>query len=863
MRNGLLIFLRCVALAVLIFLTGCATGTVKIGDAYSLSDADEDGYTLDNDCDDYNSSVHPDASELCDDALDNDCDGATDEDCESTIEDLDGDGVTSAEGDCDDEDASVYPGADERCDLLDNDCDGDIDEDFDQDGDGYLDASACEDGDDCDDLEAAINPGAVESCNDLDDDCDLAIDEDAVDAPVWYDDLDGDGYGDDATAEAACDQPANTSSVAGDCDDLDALVNPSMTEDCDTAWDDDCDPGNDTSGETWYEDGDGDGYGDPAAPTVTQCDQPVGYEANADDCDDDSATVHPGADEYCDGVDEDCDGTIDDNASDATEWFADVDGDGYGDSSSSQFACSAPANHVADNTDCNDADGSIYPSATEVCDGVDQSCEGTIDEGFDLDGDGFLDAAACATGTDCNDGDGSIYPGGTETCDGVDEDCDGTIDDNASDATEWFADVDGDSYGDAASSQFACSAPANHVADNTDCDDGNASISPADAEVCDDVDQDCDGTADNGLPTATYYQDADSDGYGGSTSIVDCAAPAGYVATGGDCDDAASSVNPGASESCNDADDDCDGTADDGLATTTSYPDLDGDTYGDDAGAVVDCAVPASYVLVGGDCDDNDNFAYPGGTETCDGVDEDCDGTIDNGLSSSTYYEDADGDTYGNAAASQLACSAPAGYVVDDTDCDDGDAGINPGAAEQYGDAEDEDCDDVPEIWYISGTTFCIAETVLSGCYADGDAYMVGESPFGPWSSLQIDNRIVNGDCNSDGVVDASDTCDGTMWCYDPATEYFGTARNYEFTIVSEYDDGDATCSTAVTTNSSSTWMIASETGEGIDDYCGTYGSLDPETLCHDSGLMPGSYGTYSIRFYYDGASTMYGIGSP
>ena len=89
---------------------------------------------------------------------------------------------------------------------------------------------------------------------------------------------------------------------------------------------------------TWYEDGDGDGYGDPSS-TTEACDQPDGYVANDDDCDDDDGAINPDADEVCDNEDNDCDGTVDeDDAVDATTWYEDGDGDGYGDPQVSQTA---------------------------------------------------------------------------------------------------------------------------------------------------------------------------------------------------------------------------------------------------------------------------------------------------------------------------------------------------------------------------------------------------------------------------------------------------------------------------------------------------------------------------------------------
>jgi hypothetical protein len=157
--------------------------------------------------------------------------------------------------------------------------------------------------------------------------------------------------------------------------------------------DDDCDGDTDEDdaldADTWYEDGDSDGYGD-ASSTTTACSQPSGYLVDATDCDDNDDDINPGADEYCNGEDDDCDGTTDeDDALDADTWYIDSDGDGYGDSATSTASCDQPSGYEDDSDDCDDADGDINPGATEVCDGDDNDCDGTTDNGFtDTDGDG-------------------------------------------------------------------------------------------------------------------------------------------------------------------------------------------------------------------------------------------------------------------------------------------------------------------------------------------------------------------------------------------------------------------------------------------------------------------------------------------
>ena len=197
---------------------------------------------------------------------------------------------------------------------------------IDADGDGYT-ADV-----DCVDDDERVHPGAEETCDGRDEDCDDDVDEDAVDVATWWLDLDGDGFGSGKISEEACTPSSGYVAEAGDCDDVDADVNPDADEvcdgddeDCDGLVDDDDDSLDLGTASTWYADADGDGYGDPDDSVVT-CEQPTAYTDVAGDCDDSDDTTYEGSEEICnDGVDNDCDDSSDGCALEATYDLADAD----------------------------------------------------------------------------------------------------------------------------------------------------------------------------------------------------------------------------------------------------------------------------------------------------------------------------------------------------------------------------------------------------------------------------------------------------------------------------------------------------------------------------------------------------------
>ncbi len=672
-------------------------------------------------------------------------------------EDADGDGVSIAAGDCWDAidgppgstlgGADIFPGAiDEPYDGIDADCAKN--DDYDIDNDGWVTDEAFVG------LSTLGVPGSGSGhvgsgdCYDIPDEMPApANDLDAVEASAaypgapdsWYDGIDQNCAGDNDFDKDLDGDSAQAFSDGTDCDDENPARSGLLLEVCDAEGiDEDCDelvnsedPSVDPASVfAYYADADGDGFGD-AATSEQGCDLPPDHVENADDCDDSRADVNPDADEVCDAanVDENCNGTADDE--DATVVFGptnvawvDADSDGYGDALAQVSTCDLYAGVIDNADDCDDANADIRPGATEICDG-----------GIDND---------CANGAD---------------------DADPTVD--LSTGTEFYIDLDSDTYGNAATATRACVLPTGYSANADDCDDASAAVNPAATEVCNDIDDNCNGAlddADAGVAYASsdvWYADADTDTYGNaSVTTQACDQPSGYVRDNTDCNDAASGVNPGASEVCDasDTDEDCDGLADD-LDTSTLlssktryYQDSDSDTYGDSASSQLKCEQPTGYVTNSTDCDDTRATVNPGATEVCDAadLDEDCDLLADDNdpsVSSATkltWYRDADSDTYGTPLTTIQRCNLPSGYVSNDTDCNDGNATINPAATEVCDASDvDENCNG-----YADDLDTSLSLATRSTWYYDGDGDGVGSSTTTLACDVPTDYTSSTGDCD-------------------------------------------------------------------------------------------------------------------
>jgi len=368
----------------------------------------------------------------------------------------------------------------------------------------------------------------------------------------------------------------------------------------------------------------------------------------------------------------------------------------------------------------------------ELCDGVDNNCDGETDEEdalgctnyyLDVDNDayGLTSDVRClcqpdtqthhtaTTDGDCDDTKQTVNPGMVEQCSTTDDDdCDGdTNDPGAFGCTNFYLDVDTDTYGVTADVQCLCIASGSYTASvGGDCDDTNVAVNPGQTEDCFTLaDDDCNGSTNdvNALNCIDHYVDLDGDSYGQTfLSQCLCQGQGNYTATlPNDCNDNNPLVNPAAQEDCfTSFDDNCNMDTNElgALNCTNYYFDADNDNHGLDADLQCRCAPLGNYrATVGGDCNDTNGQVSPSAFETCATIyDDNCDGDTNdlNATGCTLYYLDQDTDTFGLAGNAQCRCNPQGDYqALVPGDCNDTDGFVNPAAAENCLTPYDDNCD--------------------------------------------------------------------------------------------------------------------------------------------------------------------------
>ena len=479
------------------------------------------------------------------------------------------------------------------------------------------------------------------------------------------------------------------------------------------------------------------------------------------------------------------------------EDLTDLDGDGF-------YAEAGP------DQDCDDANPAVFPGAEEICDYVDNNCDGAVDElGLtlwfpDVDGDAYgVEAGGqedCDPGQgwssipgDCQDSDPAINPDADEVCDGLDNDCDGSIDVDALDALTWYEDVDHDGFGDPETESQACEPTTeNSVPDSGDCDDTTPVVYPGAEEFCDGLDNDCDGEIDVGASDAIpYFSDVDGDAFGAGDPLMLCEQATGTVLDNTDCDDSSADTFPGAAPL---------------EGTKECMRDVDGDDYGD--------LSPPEGVSPGSDCDDADMAINPAATEVeVDGVDGDCDGL-------ELCYEDLDGDNFGTTSlvqSSDLSCSSSGSSTLA-TDCDDARDDTYPGATENVADGSDNDCNGL-ELCYVDsdGDTYGSTSTTSSGdvdCTGSGEADNAEDC-----DDADADVSPAGTELAADGV---DSDCEGTELCYvDADGDTYGDTSTVSSSDLVCTDSGEADNAEDCDDSSAAVSPAASEvTADGVDNDC-------------------------------------------
>ena len=534
-------------------------------------------------------------------------------------------------------------------------------------------------------LQCSAPPDHVSNSLDRDDGNPCILDSTPV---TYYEDYDGDGYGNPSVSQLCSFQPQGFVTNNTDCDDNDPNAFP---------------------GTIWYRDGDGDGYG-ANSPTVSQCTRPIGYVGNHADYDDSTENITNIAPQ---------------------NFYQDADGDGHGNAAVSLYYSLRPSGYVTNTTDCDDTDP-LQHNFTQWY--IDQDGDG---KGYNPTLLGITnslraspthnlpDPTVVLTTMGCLSSTGSFVLNSDDY-----DDLDVLI--NEVIPQFFYADADGDGYGTASSTVvFQSSSPPGYVPNVEDCDDTNALLHPQ----------------------TVWYIDTDGDGWGSSAFIRQCVQPTGHVSNSLDFDDTTEHIT--------------------NIAPQNYYQDSDGDGYGNPNQSLYYSYRPTAYVINQDDCDDTDDAINP---LTIWYLDEDGDGfgTTSTAVTATTqqctqpfgfvatnddyddstvhitniapqnFYQDADGDGYGNPAVILYYSLRPAGYVTNALDCDDTDKFINP-----------------QKIWYQDTdgdglgnpnvtTTFCTTPTG----YVDNNGDLSDTSQY----ITNIATRTFYYDADGDGFGDPNNT---------------------------------------------------------------------------------------------------------
>ena len=691
----------------------------SVNDTPGANQADND-----DDCNDSNFLINPSRTDIAGSGIDSNCDGIY-----LWYEDLDGDGygsftIVSSNNsspdsgesinstDCNDADPNINPiSIDVPGSGIDANCDGLFlwYKDLDEDGYGSMsivegtnsspDSFEASNSHDCNDNNASINPDAVDIPGSGEDaNCDGLY--------TWFEDQDSDSFGTSVTVMSTNSEAgANESTNNEDCDDTNTAINPNGIDLVASGVDSDCD-----GLYEWYQDLDGDGFGSAVIVLSSNTTPGTDESINKDDCDDSDPSINPGNyDLPGSGLDTNCDGLY--------IWYEDLDGDGFGSTTTVLSSNSSPiSGESANNYDCNDENVLSNPAGTDLtASGIDADCDGLLLWYEDLDGDGFGSSVVISSSNispgsgesgnniDCDDQNGDINPESSELPgSGIDSNCDGLY--------VWYVDSDGDGFG-----SFGTITSSNNIpgigesADSSDCDDQDETVNPNGIdEVANGIDSNCDGIY-------SWYEDLDGDGFGTSKVVTSSNSIPGTneASNMDDCDDEDPSINPASNDDvASGIDSNCDGLF-------IWYEDLDNDGYGSPITKLSMNSSPGEGESSNSDdCNDQDALTNPGISDVpgsgldlnCDGrflwyedldrdgygsevivtsgnespkfgesaISGDCNDDAEEVNPETIWFLDSDGDGYGDLQEFINQCVQPDGYVLDNTDCDDMNALVNP-----------------------------------------------------------------------------------------------------------------------------------------------------------------------------------------